>query len=117
MLSALGRFFWRVFGPRKLEVVEDLPHRVSLGFGPTRTVFDRDSEKVTKDGKIVAMIPLITGIHVYHPNAASSNIWRVSATVEGRRSVELGHAYSREEALHIAGVLSMLVKRPIKAER
>ena len=117
MFSSLGQFLRRVFGPRSLQIVEDLSYRVSLGFGPTRTVFDRDSEKVTKDGKLVAMIPLITGIHVYHPSAASTNIWHVSATVEGRRSVELGHAYSRKDALHIAGVLSVLVKTPIEAER
>jgi hypothetical protein len=117
MLSTISQHLRRVFAPRKLEIAEDRPNRVSLSSGPTRTVFDRDSEQVTKDGKLVAMIPLITRIQVYHPGAASTNVWNVSAVVEGRRTVELGHAYSREDALHIAGVLSVLLNKPVKAEK
>jgi hypothetical protein len=118
MLATLGRYINRILGPRKIEILDDLPERVSLRNGPTVFVFDSDSEQVTKDGQLVAVIPLITGVSVYQAGAnTNTTVWNVSVMVTGRRTVELGRTYSKEDATHIAGVISVLTKKPVRIER
>jgi hypothetical protein len=118
MFSTLGRYLKKLLGPRKIEILDDRPERVSLRCGPTVFIIDRNSEQVTKDGQLVAMIPLITEVTVYQAGGhTNTTVWNVSCTVTGRRTVEFGRAYSKEEATHIAGIISVLIKKPVKIER
>ena len=118
MLSTFGRYLKRLLGPRKIELLEDLPERVTLRNGPTVFVFDKKSEQVTKDGQLVAMIPLITEVSVYQAGGhTNTTVWSVSATVTGGRTVEFGRAYNKEDATHIAGVISVLTRKPTRVEK
>ena len=118
MLSTVGRYLKTLLGPRKIEILEDLPERVSLQTGPTVFVIDKKSEQVTRDGQLVAMIPLVTGVSVYQAGGhTNTTVWNVCAMVAGGRTVEFGRAYSKEEATHIAGVISVLMKKPTKVEK
>jgi hypothetical protein len=118
MLSTFGRYLQKLLGPRKIEILEDLPERVSLRSGPTIFVIDSRSEQVTKDGQLVAMIPLVTEVTVYQGGGhTNTTVWNVSCKVTERRTVEFGRAYNKEEAAHIAGIVSALIKKPVKIER
>jgi hypothetical protein len=118
MLQVIGRFLRLLFGYRSIQIIEDTTTKISFRFGPTVTVFDKDLSQVLQNGKLVAMMPLITEIQVYQPTSqASTPAWFVSTRVSGARSVEIGQATEKEEAAHIAGLISAFVKKPVKIQR
>jgi hypothetical protein len=65
MLGRLFRFFRHAFGERKITVKRETPECLELRYGSLHTVFDRRSEQMSQNGKLVALLPLVERVQVH----------------------------------------------------
>ncbi len=114
LFFTVGRAIRKAFGFRFLEIAEDLPTRVSLQYGSTTTTFDRETSRVERNGKLVAMIDLIENIELHQPeNQDGPPNWYVTVHVKGARQVEVGQVTDETDASIIGARISKVTERPV----
>lgn len=114
MFQRISRFLRYAVGERSIAVEHDSPVRLELRYGGLRTVFDRTAEKITQNGALVAMLPLVEGIELHKPNSQEgTQNWFVTVHVRGHRHVEVGQVTDETDASVIGARIASVTGRQV----
>jgi hypothetical protein len=117
MLGRLFRFVRHVFGERGVTVERETSEYLELRYGSLRTVFDRTSEQVSQNGKIVALLPLVERVHIHRPPSQEGRVnWFITVQVQGGRHVHVGQATDDTDASIVGAHIATVTKRPVTVE-
>jgi hypothetical protein len=117
MLSRLFRFVRHLFGEREVTVERETRECLELRYGSLQTVFNRTSEQVLQNGKLVAVLPLVERVQIHRPlNQEGRRNWFITVQVQGGRYVHVGQVTDDEDASLVGGRIASVVGRPVTVE-
>jgi hypothetical protein len=114
MFERMWRFLRLAIGQRTISVEYETPTRLELRYGSLRTVFDRAGEKITQNGKLVAVLSCVDSVELHKPTSQEGTPnWFVTLHVRGQRQVEVGQVTDDTDASVIGALISSVTARKV----
>ena len=102
-------------GRRTVSVERETPELLELRYGAVRTVLDRAEQKITQNGRLVGVLPLVESIELHRPlNQEGTVNWFVTLHLRGGRQVEVGQLSDETDASIIGAHIASITGRPVK---
>jgi hypothetical protein len=115
MLQRMRRFLRLAVGERLISVEHETPTRLELRYGGLRTVFDRTEDKVTQNGRLVAILQLVESIELHKPTSQEgAQNWIITVHVRGQRQVEVGQVTDGTDASIVGASIATVAGRQVK---
>jgi hypothetical protein len=116
MLRRLGELLRSGMGYRSILIEDDTPGRLTLVSGSMRTTFDRTTNQIRQNDKIVAMLPLVTQVELSLPlNQDGPPNWFITVLVQGARQVHVGQEFDQTSASIVGARISTVTGKPVVA--
>jgi hypothetical protein len=114
MFTRARQFFRYITGTRTVSVERETPALLELRYGAVRTVFDRAEQKITQNGRLVGILPLVENIELHRPRNQEGMVnWFVTVHLRGSRQVEVGQLTDETDASIIGAHIASITGCPV----
>ena len=115
MLAQLRAFTRAAFGFRSIGVKTVTTETVELTSGSVTTVFDKAKGEIRQNGKLIAMLPLVTRVELHRPSSQEGALnWYVTVHISGARQVEVGQESDDTNASTVGAILATITGKPVE---